>query len=167
MTTQATDMPAPSCEAITSLLRELLECHEQLQQVVASKLDAIRRMDTEAIQSCGAREAFLDGKIRQAEGRRQGLVRAMGGRERTLSELAGRLDEPHRSRVLVLGQQLRAKAEAVGRLNQIAAAVTEAMLTQYRQLYEAIRPTGGSSGIYSRRGHAGGTHVARMLDAVG
>jgi hypothetical protein len=68
---------------------------------------------------------------------------------------------------LVLGEKIRQRAEQIAGLNEVAAAVTEAMLQQYRRVYQALRPQDGSSVTYSRRGNGGGGSAPRLLDAVG
>jgi len=158
------------------LLGDLKEVHEELLAVIQQKLAAMRRADTEALNSCLAREQFLTDRIRQREGLRQQLVQLIG-RELGLSseqvqglslrELAERVDEPRRGQLLALSACIRETLGAIDAANRVAALVTGEMLKHYRQVYSAMARSGPSMGTYSSRGQLAADRPAQVFEAVG
>ncbi len=161
------------------VLGELKSLHEELLLVIRRKLEAMRRADGEQMQSCAARERFLAERIRQREGLRRQLAEAvtesleMGASDRKaakmvkVGELAERMDEPRRSRMIVLASAIRQAIEQVDQANRVAALVGQEMAKHFQKVREAVISASGDGGVYCRTGRCvrmGGSHV---LDAVG
>ncbi|MBN1341935.1 MAG: flagellar protein FlgN [Phycisphaerae bacterium] len=161
---------------LVTLMGDLKKLHEELLAVVQQKLAAMKRADTEALNSCLAREQFLADRIRQREGLRQQLVQIIARelgldaervRELSLKDLAGHFNEPRRGQLLALAASVRGVLEAIDSANRVAALVTGEMLKHFRQVYSAMAQAGGSSGRYSAGGQLMTDRPMQVFEAVG
>ncbi len=161
---------------LVALMCDLKELHEELLSVIGQKLAAMRRADTDALNSCLARERFLSDRIRQQEGLRQQLVRLMGqeiglpaeaAQQLSLRDLAEELGEPRRAQLLGLAASVREVLAAIDRSNKVATLVTEEMLKHFRRVYAAMARAGHSAGTYSSGGELTTDRPARVFEAVG
>lgn len=155
-------------------LAGLRRLYEELVAVLGRKLDAMKRADSDALGSCGARERFLAGQIAEVEvGRKQLLGQLQGQlgfdarRGVTISQVAERLDEPARSQLLVLAEGLRHLVTEADRLNQVGALVTKELLVHFRRVYEAMRMPQAGDGLYGPHGGREAVGAERLIDAVG
>ena len=159
---------------LAECLGELRGLYEQLVGVLRRKLEAMRRADTEGLNSCGARERFLVQRMAESDATRRNLVGELqvragvrAGQAMTLSDLAERLGEPARSRVLVLAAGLRQVVEEANQLNQVAALSAKEMLVHFGRVYEVMQSGGMGGGVYGPQGGRAQTAERRSLDAVG
>ncbi|MCK6456882.1 MAG: flagellar protein FlgN [Phycisphaerae bacterium] len=160
--------------ALAELLRGLTSLQEELTTVLESKLDAMRRADTPAMQSATAHERRLLDRLTQLDIERHAIVaraaEALGLPDRaglTVRRVAESCGEPDRSRLLVLAEGLRQKMLRVAELNRVIALVTGEMLAHYRTVFTAMARGGEDSGGYSHRGRPQSAAAVRVLDAVG
>jgi hypothetical protein len=158
------------------LMGDLQKRHEELLAVIQQKLAAMRRADTEGLNSCLARETFLADQIRQREGLRQQLMQlinkeldvpAEAAQRLSLRELAERFNEPRKGQLLGLAAGLRKVLISIDSANKVAALVTGEMLKHFRQLYAAMAQAGQSSGTYSAGGRLTAGKPVQVFDAVG
>jgi len=161
---------------LVALMCDLKKLHEELLSVIQQKLGAMRRADTDALNSCLAREQFLSDRIRQQEGLRQQLVQLIGqeigisaeaAQHLSLRELAEELGEPRRAQLLGLAGSVREVLAAIDRSNKVATLVTEEMLKHFRRVYAAMARAGDSAGTYSPGGELTTDRPARVFEAVG
>lgn len=164
------------CGELVVLLGDLKELHEQLLGVIQQKLAAMRRADTDGINSCVAREKFLSERIRQREGLRQQLVQLIAraldvpsesAQEMSVAQVAEHLPEPRRGQLLTLSTATREILETLNEANRVAALVTSEMLKHFREVYSAIARTGGSVGTYSAGGERMQGRSVQVFEAVG
>ncbi len=166
-------MPDTDAAALVDLLDELLRLQTELEVVLRSKLDAMKRADTAAIQSASAREGLLIRRLAQLDRRRAELLanwpaeRPRGETPRTLSLLAESLAEPHRGRMTALAAGLRQRVAAVADLHRVITIVSAEMLAHYRKVFDAMTRGPDDADLYTPRGRAGSARTTRVLDAVG
>lgn len=164
-----------------AVVRQLAEClaemrglYEELLAVLQRKLEAMRRADTELLNSCAARERFLLQRISEAESSRKVLVtdlqvRAGVAAKRPISitQLAERIGEPGRSKLLVLADGLRRLVEQTNQVNQVAALAGKELLAHFKHVYDVMRTAERDTGTYDVRGARAAGSAQRILDAVG
>jgi len=159
--------------ALVDLLEELLRLQTELEVVLRSKLDAMKRADTAAIQSASAREGLLVRRLAELDRRRKELLAGWpvpnprGEAARTLSMLAESLNEPHRGRMTALAAGLRQRVAAVAELHRVITIVSAEMLAHYRKVFDAMTRSPDEADVYTPRGRAGAVRTTRVLDAVG
>jgi hypothetical protein len=151
---------------LEALLRELAAVQTELLALAGEHRAAIARADTGAIADCVQRQAALLDRSRVADLQRRALVEAWAPRERgvTLTDLAGRVEEPARTRLLALGGQVRGLVERLARENRVVRAATEALMAHMDGLVRQVARRLSQSGTYSRRGIDTGTPLAAGLD---
>lgn len=140
---------------IESILREQSEAHERLLGMMAHKREALRRADRDAVMAWCAKENELVGAISELEKRRLSLVAELtlamdpGAREpMPLRDLAQRLAEPERGRLLALRAALREKIERAQREAGSARRSTERLLAHMQGLIQSVGTMIGGSGTY-------------------
>lgn len=162
------DNPPPGLSGeLEALLRELAAVQGDLLALAAEHRDAISRADTARMAACGQRQAALLGRGRDAEQRRRMLVEAWAPKERgiTLTDLAARVEEPGRARLLALGGQVRSLIERLARENRVVRAATESLMAHMDGIVRQVSRRLSQSGTYSRRGGIdGGVPLAAGLD---
>ncbi len=159
---------------LVRLLSDLSGMHAELIMHMRSKLDAVRRADSDTIQSITARELLLAGRIKEREGLRRQMVRLIEGNlELTvtgttrLTELAEHLAEPRRSQLLVAAAGLRERLEELQRLQATNRLVTEGMLKHLEAVLAVMTAAGQSSEVYSPTGRRELARAANVFEAVG
>ncbi|NLX22212.1 MAG: flagellar protein FlgN [Phycisphaerae bacterium] len=157
------------------LLNELMGLHAELAMHMRTKLDAIKRADTDQITAITARELVLADRVLEREGLRRQMTRqliaGLGVGDKLeepvrLTVLADYLPEPGRSQVLVAAAGLRERVHEVERLRVTSSLITQEMLKHLGEVMTAMR-SGGPSDAYGRGGkrqRSGGAHV---FEAVG
>ncbi len=161
---------------LVNLMGDLKTLHSDMLSVLQQKLAGMRRADTEAINSCTARERFLAERVQEREGLRRQLVQILG-KELGLSpeqsaglgvrDLAERLPEPRRGQLLVLGEALRELIGKIDNANKVVALVTGEMLKHFRHVYAAMARSGPSTGRYASNGQIAVERPTQVFDAVG
>jgi hypothetical protein len=160
---------------LVRLLQALMGMHAEVALHMRTKLEAIKRADTDAIQSITAREMLLAGRLQEREGLRKQLMDRLGeclglekgrGRKVRLAELAEMLPEPQRSQLLVSAAGLREKVSEIDRLRTRTTAITQEMLKHLRAIL-AVMTQGGASDVYSRSGRRERLGSANVFEAVG
>ena len=160
---------------LVRLLQGLMGIHAEVALHMRTKLEAIKRADTETVQSITAREMLLAGRLQEREGLRRQLMDRLAeclgiekgrGRKMRLSELAEMLGEPQRSQLLVTAAGLREKVAEMDRLRITTTVITQEMLTHLRAIV-AVMTAGVSSDVYSRTGRRERVGSANVFEAVG
>lgn len=151
----AAPAPGPALAVeLESILRELAVHQNDLLILATEHRAAIARADTSAIASCVERQAAILERSRATEQRRRTLIETWAPRERgiTLTDLACRVEEPARTRLLALGGQVRSLVERLARENRIVRAATESLMAHMDGLVRQVARRLSQSGTYSRRG---------------
>ncbi len=136
-----------------------IAAHERLLEAIRRKVEACRRGRHDEIETLCREENSQLQSIGELEKQRLLLVadltRAVDPGARApwrMGELAERLPEPARGRLMVMRTQLRSRAEEVKRASSIARQAAETLLHHMQGIVQAIG--GAISGIvtYNRRG---------------
>lgn len=142
-------------------LLRLAEEHDGLLDLIRRKQRAMRMGQPELVTDCCERENHHVQRIGGLEGHRQKAVGELTalltpgtqqGQPLTLSEIAERVGEPRRGRLLVLHQRLRQTMHTVQRENQIARQATEGLLHHVRGVIQQVTQAVGGTGTYGRQG---------------
>ncbi len=180
---------------LVRLLQDLIGLHAEVAAHMRHKLDAIKRADSDTMQSLTAREMALVNRAAEREGLArqitQRIVEALGvrdvvaadlrvGRESArrpagtpaattlkLTEMAELLPEPRRSQLLVSAAGLRDKLEEIERLRITSALVSQEMLRHLGEVLAVMTAGGPGSDVYSRSGRRERAVTANVFEAVG
>lgn len=161
---------------LVRLLGDLGVLHAELLMHMKNKLEAVKRADSDAVQSITARELVLADRAKEREGLRRQItdriVECLGldaARSRTmrLSELAEHLPEPRRSQLLVSAAGLREKVAEIDRLNRTSEQVTRAMLHHLSEVMQVMTAGPATGDVYGRTGSRQAPRVAHVFEAVG
>ena len=159
---------------LAECLAEMRGLYEELLAVLRRKLEAMRRADTELLNSCAVRERFLLQRITESESSRKTLAADLqlraGAKSKgpvSITELAERIGEPGRSKLLVLADGLRRLVEQTNQVNQVAALASKELLAHFRHVYDAMRAAERDTGTYDVQGVRTSGGAQRILDAVG
>ncbi len=161
---------------LARLLSHMLELHGELAALMRSKLDAIKRADSDQIQSLTAREMMLAERIREREGLRRQITRRVvkslnldpaEDEAIRLTALAEYFPEPRRSQLLVAAAGLRERLEEIERMRVTTTLITREMLKHMEEVFSVM--TAGSTGadVYSRSGERQRAGSTSVFEAVG
>ncbi len=161
-----------SIRLLVEELQELRDLHEQLLLAVRNKQKCMRGGDVDALESWSARERFLIERIKESDEHRRGIVDELAeqldmDQPTTVTELAGRVEEPDRSRLLAMSGVIRGLAEQIHRVNQINDAVTREILQCFTKMRHKFTASQCDIGLYDTRGQRQFTAAVSVLDAVG
>jgi hypothetical protein len=145
---------------LEALLHELLTAHERLQLLVKQKRMALGQADQERVVAMLEQENECIQAISELEKQRLNVVGELtllivpdAPEPMPMKDLAERLAEPARGRLLVLRQQLRKRMELVKTETNVARRATEALVQHMRGIVHTIGAICTSAGVY---GPAGG-----------
>lgn len=161
---------------LLTLLESLRELYRQLLTLVQSKIDAMRRADTPAMQTLSEQEQALAGRIQEREGFRHQLMDAIGeelhmppraARALPMSQLASRLCTRQRSALTDAAGRLREVVAKVTQANRVAGAVSREILNHMKWVFSAVRPRDAEPVGYSGDGALVGPADHRIFETVG
>jgi hypothetical protein len=161
---------------LVRLMGVLEKLHERLLALVQSKIDAMRRADTAAMNSLKDQEQATVRQLRERDGLRRQLVESMGEEMElplrgasaiTVSQLAARLSEPGRTRLLRAAGSLRLVMSRVAQANRIAGAMSREILNHLGWVFASVRPAGARSVGYSGSGDVTAASQTRLVEIVG
>jgi hypothetical protein len=144
---------------LESVLRQQIAAHDRLLSAMALKMDAIRQARPQDLPACLKNENEALQLVAELEKQRLSLAAELtrllnpsANAPCTLRELAERLEEPRRGRLLILRETLRQKASAVQRGASVAHLAAETLARHMQGIVHAI--SGAMTGImtYTRRG---------------
>lgn len=150
-----------SLEQLEEILRSLMQEHEALGALVHQKLAALRRADREAIGRCLEEENHRLQRIGELEKQRIRLVAALTQQldpqaraPLKLSELAERIPEPGRSRLLGLRVRLRQTMQEVGERARVAQEASQVLLRHMQGLFRGLAAAVSGITVYGAGGAA-------------
>jgi len=146
-------------DQLEALLGQLDAEHEQMLTLLAVKREAMRQAKPAAVSDCCERENERVQKIVAIEKRRQVIVGEItaaltpgAAQPLTITQIADRVGEPRRGRLLVLRQRVRDRMHRVARENAVARAATDGLLRHVQGLIQQVSKTLAGSGTYGRAG---------------
>jgi len=148
-------MDAVTLKRLLDLLSRQRSAHEELRAVLLEQQRALRRFDTAGLDKLRQRSDLLAERIAELEQARRTLM----GAKLRLTELAERIDEPGRSRLVATAAGLRRLAEEIASINRINGAAAHNMLNHFHSVYQMLAGANqaaryGSSGRVDRPGGA-------------
>ncbi len=144
---------------LETALKQQTSAHEELLSLIARKRDAVRSANHAEVARCCGLENGCVQKITELEKQRLALVGDLtlaidpaASSPLPLRELAERLAEPARGRVLVLRQALRERIERVHRENAIAKRAIGSLVSHMQGIMQTIGGAVTGVAVYSREG---------------
>lgn len=144
---------------LEEILRAEQAAHARLMELLESKRSAMRAARVGELPDCCRRENQQVQEIARLEKRRLEiageltlLLEPQATRPWTLAELAERLGEPRRGRLLVLREQLRQQVEAVAAQSSVVRRASEALLRHMQGLAASVGSALTQVGLYTRQG---------------
>ena len=136
----------------------------------------MKRADVPVLGVLSQQEQSLAGRLQTHEGLRRQLMDAMGeemglpataARAMTVSQLATRLPELPRKRLLDVAKGLRDVVARVAQANRIAGAVSREILSHLTWVFSSVRPKDNRPVGYSGAGVMVGPREMRIFETVG
>ncbi|MGB1126168.1 MAG: flagellar export chaperone FlgN [Phycisphaeraceae bacterium] len=138
---------------LETVLKQLTDRHEQLLTLMKRQRECLRLADHHGVSECSRLENTLVQAIGELEKRRLELVaqltRAIDPaaiQPMRMRDLAERLPEPSRGRLLVLREQLRERITAVKEQSSVTRRATEALLNHMQGLVQTLGNAGRAAG---------------------
>lgn len=147
------DLIAKHIPVLETVLKQLAERHEQLLALVKRQRECLRLADHHGVSECSRLENTLVQAIGELEKRRLELVAQLtravdpsSMQPMRMRDLAERLPEPARGRLLVLREQLRERISAVKEQSSVTRRATEALLKHMQGLVQTLGNAGRAAG---------------------
>ncbi|MGB0767511.1 MAG: flagellar export chaperone FlgN [Phycisphaeraceae bacterium] len=138
---------------LEAVLKQLTDRHEQLLVLMKRQREALRLADHHGVSECSRLENALVQAIGDLEKRRQELVAQLtrvidpsATQPMRMRDLAERLPEPARGRLLVLREQLRERIALVKDESSVTRRATEALLKHMQGLVTTLGSAGRAAG---------------------
>lgn len=154
---------------LETVLKQLTERHEQLLSLMQRQREALRGADHRGVSELSRLENVLVKAITDLEKRRLELVadltRAVdpaAAQPMRMRDLAERLGEPSRGRLLVLRQQLRERIQQVKDESSVTRRATEALMKHMQGLVQTLSSAGRGS-AYAPRNAVANRPIAPAL----
>ncbi len=143
---------------LESHLRQLLTEHESLLSLIRRKQAAMREANARLVGDCCELENQRVQRIGEIEKSRQGVVAELtamltpgAAKPMTVGQVAERVDEPRRGKLLVLQSKLIGVIGDIRRESAVTRAAMERLLNHVNGMVQTIVKTVGG-GTYGRRG---------------
>ena len=140
-------------------LAALITEHQELLGLIRRKKEAMTQAKTRVVADCCQMENEHVQRIAQTEKHRQQVVAAIteainaeAKEPLTMEEIAGRVPEPRRGRLLVRRQQLRVLMQTIKSENDVARRITEGLLRHVQGMIQQVTLAVGAAGTYGRKG---------------
>lgn len=147
------DVLTRNIPVLEAVLKQLTERHEQLLSLMRRQREALRQADHRGVSEYSRLENTLVQAIGDLEKRRQELVaeltRAVDPSATSpmrMRDLADRLPEPARGRLLVLREQLRERIAKVKEQSSVTRRATESLLKHMQGLVQTLSTASRAAG---------------------
>jgi hypothetical protein len=165
----------PQAAELEQILRLIAQEYEALGRSAVERRSAMRRADTVGLARCIEEENRAVQSLADLERRRMIVVEALAQRigapaksQTPVSQIAGSLPEPARTRLLTLSQSLRELMENVTRLNESTRRAAESLASHMEGLMRHVAAKLNHAQTYGPRGVVGcGPRIVSGLDSVG
>lgn len=159
---------------LVNLLEEMLRSQRALLDVAVGRREAMRAYDIGRLQTLEAQEkAATDGADRLDKQRKLVLseYRAQAAKEnrpapKGVTEIAARLGEPDRTRVLVLAAELKKVVEMLDRETRMNAKVSETVVRGMAKVLKIVTGLAQHAGLYMRNGRKAALSRIHMLEVT-
>lgn len=138
---------------LETVLRQLADRHEQLLTLMKRQREALRQADHRGVSECSRLENALVQAIGDLEKKRLELVAQLtrvveptAAAPMRMRDLAERLPEPSRGRLLVLREQLRERIAKVKEESSVTRRATESLLKHMQGLVQTLSGAGRAVG---------------------
>lgn len=138
---------------LETVLKQSADRHEQLLTLMQRQRECLRLADHHGVSECSRLENTIVQAIGDLEKRRLELVAQLTKavdpsaiQPMRMRDLAERLPEPARGRLLVLREQLRERITAVKEQSSVTRRATEALLNHMQGLVQTLGNAGRASG---------------------
>lgn len=145
---------------LEDLLRRELAEHQRLLELLRAKHDALRKADRQRIVDLCREENKAVQALGELEKRRLTIAAELtrmldteAARPMTVAEIAQRLPEPVRGKLLVLRMELRARMTQVRETGGVARRAAEALLTHMQGLVQKVGQAMSGHSTYSPAGN--------------
>lgn len=147
---------------LQDLLRTQIKAHEDLLGILVCKRQALQQADMAMMNDCTLRESRLVAAIGETEKQRLAMlgditlsIDAQASQPWTMLQLAEKLPEPMRGKLLVLRLELRQRIEHVQKETGVARRASETLLKHVHGIVQLIGTACSGVSTYS---HKGGHH---------
>lgn len=147
------DMTAKHVPVLETVLKQLADRHEQLLALMKRQRECLRLADHYGVSECSRLENTLVQAIGELEKRRLELVAQLtkavdpnAVSPMRMRDLAERLPDPARGRLLVLREQLRERISQVKEQSSVTRRATEALLNHMSGLVQTLGNAGRAAG---------------------
>ncbi|MFA9479004.1 flagellar protein FlgN [Phycisphaerales bacterium AB-hyl4] len=154
------DIPTQDINTLEATLQQMVAAHEAMLTLLSRKRDALRQNDADALAQVAALEKEKVGRITELEKQRFTLVGRItlildpkANAPFRLGELADRLPEPERGRLLVLRQQLRERMQQVRDSVSVVRRASETLMNHVQGLVQSVVMMANGQTTYSQAGH--------------
>lgn len=165
----------PEAAELERVLRCIAQEYECLGRCAVERRAAMRRADTQGLARCISDENRAVQALADLERQRMVVVEAIAARigvptrsQTPVSQIAGSLPEPARTRLLTLSGSLKELMEQVMRLNDSTRRAAEALSAHMEGLMRHVAARLNHAQTYGPRGVVGaGPRIVSGLDSVG
>lgn len=147
------DTLAKYIPVLETVLKQSADRHEQLLTLMKRQRECLRLADHQGVSECSRLENTLVQAIGDLEKRRLELVAQLtrvvdpsATQPMRMRDLAERLPEPSRGRLLVLREQLRERITAAKEQSSVTRRATEALLNHMQGLVQTLGNAGRAAG---------------------
>ncbi|HVX86036.1 MAG TPA: flagellar export chaperone FlgN [Phycisphaerae bacterium] len=162
-------------QELINLLREMLESQRRLLAIALGRRQAMQAYDMERLNGLGEQEKAETERGTELEKKRTDL--AVRFRQETLrmgqaaakfsvSEIAGRCQEPAKSQLLIVAAELKAVVEQVERHMRINAKVSEAVVKGISRVLKVVTGMAQHAGLYMRNGRKAAVAGIHLLEVT-
>lgn len=147
-------------DRLETVLKQQTAAHERLLSLLKQKRDALEKADHDRISRCSEQENQTVQQISDLEKERLALVAELtlaidpaAKQPMRLAEVAQRLDEPTRGRLLVLRHNLIERIKQAHQETVVLRRATEAIVRHMQGLFQMVGSAVAGSGVYNQRGN--------------
>ena len=158
---------------LVRLLSDMTGMYGELAMHMHSKLDAIRKADTDRMTSITSRELALADRLAERQGLRKQLMRllqqALGltAQPMRVTLLAEHLPEPRRSQLITVATGLRKQLVSMEQLRLTSTMVTQQVLRHLEEVFAVMTAGAPGTDLYGRSGGRQQSNGAHVFEAVG
>ena len=146
-------------EALEKLLRQQMEDHRALREVLAKQEQAVRQAAVADLVNITGEQQRLVNHLAEVERHRVNLAMQISrqidsttAEPLPVSRIAESLEQPQRSRLMETAEELRGLVEDVRQRSSVVRAATEALSRHVTGLVQSVSAALSRAGVYSRRG---------------
>lgn len=151
---------------LEKLLRDIESNYSEMRLLLIEHREAISQADTRRIAACVQAEQNLAVRLSEIESRRAGLMRAITGQKHaklTLTAVAERAPEPHKSALLNIAERLRSLMSEIVQKQEAIRLASLSLMSHMQGIVRQVAQHLSATGTYSRVGDIPTTDRARGL----